>query len=109
MPIETRTIAFTGAEVAAALVDFHLRRRFPLPQGRIARITFSEPPDIRGLLSIETRHDDRPQAVTLDSEVLAAALLFYCLSRRVPLPAASQKQLRLAGDGLELVITTVLG
>lgn len=105
MPTETRHISFRPHEIVAAISDFHQRRKLPIPKGKVLGIAFTDPPNIQATLSILP--DDDPQAVdfTMNSETLAAALVFYCINRSIPLPALAKKQLQRQGDEIALVIT----
>lgn len=105
MPSELRQIVFRPNEVVAAIAEFHQRRRLAIPKGRVVGLHLTEPPEIRATLSIVS--DDQPDPIpfTLGSEVLAAALIFYCINRGIPLPALANKKLRRFEDSIGLEIT----
>ncbi len=105
MPTETRHISFRPHEIVAAVSDFHLRRRLPIPKGKVMGISFTDPPDIGATLSILPDNAHDTVDFTLNGETLAAALVFYCINRGIPLPALARKQLQRNGDEIALVIT----
>lgn len=107
MPIESRSIAFSPQEIVTAVADFHVRRKLPIPKGKVVGLDFSAPPDIEGTFQILADGADAPANFVLDSTTLAAALVFYCINRSIPLPALATKQLRRKGDGLELVVSNM--
>ena len=105
MPTETRSITFAPHEIVAAVADFHLRRKMPIPKGKIVTMSFTAPPEIEGHFQVLADGETMPADFVLKSETLAAALVFYCINRSIPMPALAQKQLRRHGDGLELLIS----
>ncbi|MCF4167482.1 hypothetical protein L2U69_17680 [Zavarzinia compransoris] len=107
MPRETRSLFFSPHEIVAAVADFHLRRKMPIPKGKIVSMSFSAPPDIEATFQILAEGETVPARFVLKGETLAAALVFYCINRSIPMPALSRKQLRKADDGLELVISNM--
>ena len=107
MPQETRSLFFSPHEIVAAVADFHLRRKLPIPKGKIVSMSFSAPPEVEGTFEILGEGQDTPSRFVLKGETLAAALVFYCINRSIPMPALSRKQLRKPDDGLELVISNL--
>ncbi|RJF94409.1 hypothetical protein D3874_00735 [Oleomonas cavernae] len=105
MPTETRHISFRPHEIVAAIGDFHARRKLPIPKGKVLGISFTEAPNIQTTLSIRPDDEAEPVDFTLTSETLAAALVFYCINRSIPLPAMATKRLQRNGDEIALVIT----
>lgn len=76
-----------------------------MTSGQVLGISFTGPPDIRATLSIQSDQDMTLVDFNLSSETLAAALVFFCINRSIPLPATATKQLRLNGEEIALVIS----
>lgn len=106
---ELRCLVFTDQEVARAVLDRRRRINDPLPVGTVTRIVFDQNAGPEHD-SIETRlfvtDDDGTvsELVLTDIEV-TAALVAYCMGRRIPLPVASDKMLYLINGALTLMIT----
>ena len=104
MTTEVRQIFFQQTEVCAAIQDYRRRRNEPLPTGSIMGITFGNQPDINATLKIQAQSDDSLISVILPSEALAAALILFCINRKIPLPAKAQKKLQRIDDSVGLLI-----
>lgn len=107
MPTESRSIVFSPQEIVTAVADFHDKRKLPIPKGKVVGLAFSAPPDIEGTFHILADGAEAPANFVLNSTTLAAALVFYCINRGIPLPVLATKQLRRKGDNLELVVSNI--
>ena len=99
---ELRTINFTHREVSTALVELRRRNRAPLPAGNLMDAIVREKP-VGAVLPIRDDYGDEQRFEFSEAEV-TAALVGYCLERRVLLPAKSEKVLRVIGGNATLVI-----
>ena len=104
MTTEVRQIIFQQTEVCAAIQDYRRRRNEPLPAGSIMGISFGNQPDINATLKIQAQSDNSLISVILPTEVLAAALILFCINRKIPLPAKAQKKLLRVDDSVGLLI-----
>ena len=100
---ELRCLVFTDQEVAKAVLD-RRRMREPLPQGTIGKITYKDGDGITTTIQV-TGDEGDDQSMVLSEPEVAAALVAYCMNRRIPLPVASDKMLHLINDSLTLMIT----
>jgi hypothetical protein len=50
--------------------------------------------------------NEQPHEVAVEGAPLATALILFCQSRHIPLPANAEKALRLMGGKIGLVLTT---
>ncbi len=104
MPTEIRQITFRAQEVILAITEYYRRRNLPLPLGSAVGVTFDGDTQISAVMSIQTAQGDMTP-VPVTSEVLAAALILFCINRKIPLPAESEKRLQKVGaDLLALVV-----
>ncbi|ACJ00086.1 hypothetical protein [Rhodospirillum centenum] len=105
MPTEIRHIIFTGDEVIRALVEYHKRSGNPLPPGAVIRCQYESLPDLCCLLHLALDADGSRQVFRVERAPLAAALIFFCIHNRIPLPTRATKQIQLLNEQLALVIT----
>lgn len=107
MPTEMRHIVFTPNEVLRSITQYKVRRREPLPRGTVSNLDIEERPDIHVVLSITGDGATIPQKITFKGAELAAALVMFCIERKIPLPAnGAKKTLRVFDNqlGLEVAI-----
>lgn len=106
---ELRCLVFTDQEVVNAVVDRRRRMREKLPHGTIGKVSYEVGEDgehvpIRTTIQV-TNDDGTDESMHLDETEVAAALVAYCMNRRIPLPAESDKMLYVIKDSLTLMIT----
>lgn len=104
MPSELRKIVFANDEVLAAIQLLFQRSRQSFPQGRVWDITISEENGCQVDFDIIDAHNIR-ERVTVAGAKLAAALILFCMNRKVPIPAAAQKTLAVMNHHLALCVT----
>lgn len=107
MPTEIRNIIFSTNEVLFAVKDFRQRKKDPLPSGSILDCKMIEKPDVHVEIEMACDPDDHKRNFTFGSEELAAALILFCINRKIPLPAAAIKILQLFDGELGLVVTII--
>ncbi|CAO3415695.1 hypothetical protein [Azospirillum doebereinerae] len=101
---ELRCLVFTDQEVIKAVLDRRRRLREPLPVGTVESITHRNADGIETVLKV-IDDDGGVHDLTLPEAEVAAAMVAYCMGRRIPLPVASDKTLNLINGGLTLMIT----
>ncbi len=105
MPGEIRLIIFNQVEVLGALTEYRKRRGKPLPSSEDVEVTIRDKPKILVNLAIVPEGKEMPFEIVFGGEELAAALIMYCIARKIPLPAAGvSKTMRLMGDSVVLQI-----
>ncbi|MBV8166589.1 MAG: hypothetical protein JO021_07335 [Alphaproteobacteria bacterium] len=107
MPTEMRHIVFTPNEVLRSITQYKHRRREPLPSGTISNLKIEERPDVHVVLFITDDAKRNTEEVVFQGAELAAALVMYCIERKIPLPAARAKKTLRVFDkqlGLEVAI-----
>ena len=105
---ELRCLVFTDQEVVKAVLDRRRRMREPLPNGTVGKVTHR--PGQPGGGGVETQiqvtgDDGDDRTMTLHEAEVAAALVSYCMGRKIPLPVESDKMLYLINGALTLMIT----
>ena len=105
MPGEIRLIIFKEVEVLSALTEYRRRRSKPLPSSQDVEVTIRDKPKILVTLAIVPEGKKMPLEFVFEGEELAAALIMYCIGRKIPLPATGvSKTIRLVGDSIALQI-----
>ncbi|WP_042702218.1 hypothetical protein [Azospirillum sp. B506] len=106
---ELRCLVFTDQEVVRAVLDRRRRVKDTLPTGTVSKVVYhrhegSEPEGIETRLTV-TDDDGSVTELALPDTEVTAALVGYCMGRRIPLPVASDKILHLINGALTLMIT----
>lgn len=105
MPGEIRLIIFDRIEVLNALTEYRKRRGKPLPSSDPVEVTIRDKPKILVTLAIVPEGKQAPIEFVFEGEELAAALIMYCIRRKIPLPATGvSKSIQLVGDSIALQI-----
>ena len=109
MPAELRRILFSRDELREALAGYYGGASGrPWPAGEIRSVRAHAPSDAMLSLEIGDGVAGRVYQVDLDAEWVAAALIRFCVDRRIVLPRRAQKSLEILGDtvSLEIAIQT---
>jgi len=107
MPTELRHIVFTPNEVLRSVTQYRHRRREPMPAGTVSNLKIEDRPDVHVIVYITSDDRKSSQEVVFQGAELAAALVMYCIERKIPLPAARAKKTLRVFDkqlGLEVAI-----
>jgi hypothetical protein len=104
MPSESRQIVFANDEVLAAIQLFFQRSRQSFPPGRVWDVTITEVNGCQVDFDIIDANNIR-ERVTVAGARLAAALILFCMNRKVPIPAAAQKTLAVLNHHLALCVS----
>ncbi|CAK0750146.1 conserved hypothetical protein [uncultured Gammaproteobacteria bacterium] len=101
---ELRCIVFTESEVINAIIDRRRRLHEPLPEGTVRGLTFKNDGNVETTVKVEDDYGT-DRSITLREPEVAAALISWCMNRRIPMPADSDKHLQVIKNGLTLMIT----
>ncbi len=105
MPGEIRLIIFDRIEVLSALTEYRKRRGKPLPSSDKVEVTIRDKPKILVTLAVVPEGKQIPLEFAFEGEELAAALIMFCIGRKIPLPATGvSKTIQLYGDSIALQI-----
>ncbi len=105
MPGEVRHIIFSEVEVLNALTEYRKRRNERLPSSEKIEVTIRDKPKIAVSLAIVPEGKQIPLEFVFEGEELAAALIMYCIGRKIPLPATGvSKSIRIVEDSIALQI-----
>ena len=103
---EFRCIIFNEHETLTAVVERRRRAREKMPIGTILDVTYDNPNRHTVIVNIRIVDDyGKTEMLTVQTAEVAAALVEYCLNRKVPMPSGSKKWLELIGSDLTLLMT----
>ena len=105
MVAEFRKLFFSFEELKSAIEIFHTNKSIPFPEGTIVGITLNEKPSVSAHVQVAHIDNDAPNIVELDTNMLAATLLYYCHEKHIPLPKAGGKEISKVKHGVALHIT----
>ncbi len=104
MPSEVRHLIFSSNETLAAVRELRRRRGQPLASGNVRVAEIIADPEIGYRLIIAPNGGGPEREYLINTTELGAALVFFCISRGIPLPASAPKSLRISGGVPVLVI-----
>ena len=104
MPAELRKSLFSKDELQAAVVDYCLRAKIRLPEKNIEDLEVRADPEAMVVLKYAATVPGDDTEVELSRDQVAAALIRYCSTIKVPLPRSAQKVLQPTDDGISLMI-----
>lgn len=107
MPREDRRIIFTFDEVFKALYALCMQREIACPQpGVISAIEIDNETENKLIVTISNFQDASERKTPYSRDFMAAALMLYCRTLRIPISRQARKSVELKDDGviLRLVI-----
>lgn len=106
MPSEHRFLIFNDGEVVRAVSEYRKRQRTPLPAGTVVKTRYFTDPEVELMIRIGADDGSRRIDVMIGAEELQAAVVFFCIQRKIPLPAAKfVKNIKVVDQQLMLAIT----
>lgn len=104
MPSETRRLVFSNAELVQAISEYNQGAGKKLPAGTVTACKPIDRPELVVRLEILDQRRGEVLTVDLTPEVVGAALLRYCMSRKIPIPRHAEKSVQVQGDNIVLAI-----
>ena len=101
---ELRCIVFSERELISAV--FGRRRKFneELPQGTVESVKFRTGDTIETVMEVKDDYGKVTSLVLPELEV-AAAMIAFCMGRKIPLPVDAEKTFHVIKDAATLIIT----
>ncbi|MBI1206423.1 MAG: hypothetical protein GC191_03935 [Azospirillum sp.] len=102
---ELRCFVFTEQELAKAVIDRRRRVHEFVPEGTVKRVVLTNEPG-GGVETVLHLSDDtgNERALTLPEAEVTAALVQFCMNRKIPMPADSEKYLQVIRGVITLMI-----
>ncbi|MFV1851930.1 MAG: hypothetical protein ACMZ66_14660 [Thalassospira sp.] len=101
---EIRCIVFDDGELIKALLAHGRRTGKGLPAGQISSFEIERGKEVIAKMTI-TADDGNKMVVPTSGAELAAAMIAYCIDRKVPVPAHAAKSITVLDDHVALKIT----
>lgn len=105
MVAEYRQIVFSNEELIAAVVAFDGAHKTDLPPGNLVKCLLSKKRPVVARATFQDIYAGTEKVAHLDASLLAAALLDYCIAKKIPVPRRADKALQPIGDSLSLNFT----
>jgi hypothetical protein len=104
LPSEIRKLIFTVDEARNAAVEHCLQKNIFMPDANIEDVILSNDADKMLVLKFSTTDPMDPSELSLNQEIVAAALIRFCGQNNVPLPRHGQKLLNVKDGKLIMMI-----
>lgn len=104
MPTEFRRVVFPNQELRQALSEYGAPGSEPVPAGDIVAVSIIEAPAETVRITLLDTAQNATFTADFSAAHIAAALIRFCITHKVPIPKRSRKSLRLMGDNLALDI-----
>jgi hypothetical protein len=104
MPVETRTLVFDAGELVTAAYEYCVASDTPIPTTRVLAVEVGPESAATCVVRFDGDANEAARTVALSYSQVASALILFCRKRRIPLPRASEKRLKPAGDGIALML-----
>jgi hypothetical protein len=102
---EVRYLLFQDQDVLRALVEYKKSRNQPLPTGTIAAFNIQRKQPMTCTLSVHEDGAGKKADIVFTNDVMRAALISYCMYKKVPLPIKAKKDLRAFGERVGLLVS----
>lgn len=102
---EFRCIVFNEQEAITALVERRRRQREPLPVATIQGIQYGTASSSTDSVLLMEDDYGKKIPVPIPEAEMAAALVNYCLERRIPMPMGAKKGIEIMGSDVTLLLT----
>ena len=103
--MEVRYIVFTADEMRNAVVGFIQKQGHVASSNDVAGLELVGPNEApSAIVKLQPALAKKP--INLGAQYLVAALLLYCMDRRIPIPKQAEKKVELSVNGLTLIMTT---
>lgn len=101
---EFRCIVFNEQEAITAVVGRRRKQREPLPIATIQGLQYATGANNESTLMMEDDYGKKLPVIISGPE-MAAALVNYCLERRIPMPMGAKKGIEVMGNDVTLLLT----
>lgn len=102
MPTETRRITFSIRELVEAIAHFAKATKYPMPPGKIIDCKVETSGAVAATLTIQHMAEGATRTARFDNNSIAAALIHYCIEKKIPIPRSAEKSVESAGNGVVL-------
>jgi hypothetical protein len=100
---ELRCIVFSERELISAVIDRRRKLNEELPRGTVESVKFRTGDTIETVMEVKDDYGKVTSLVLPEPEV-AAALIAFCMGRKIPLPVDAERTLHVIKDAATLII-----
>ncbi len=104
MPQEMRKLSFSQSELQAALVNYALRSEMRLPNANIEDVIVSKENGVAVKLVFTPSDPNEVRAVEFAQEHVAAAIILFCRTQKIPLARDARKVLMAEDESVSMMI-----
>lgn len=105
MAMEVRYIIFSPDEVRSAIISFVQKQGQAATANEVMAVEVTGPNEAPAAV-VRLHGSPTAKTLKLGEQYLLAALLLYCMTRRIPIPKQAAKKVELSVNGLTLALTT---
>ena len=102
---EVRYLLFDEPDLLRAVIEYRKSRNQPLPTGTIAEFKIQRKQPVTCTLSIHEDQAGKKTDIIFTNDVMRAALISYCIHKKVPLPIRAEKDLQVFGKRIGMLIS----
>lgn len=102
---EVRYLLFEEQDLLRAMIEYRKSRNQPLPTGTIAEFKIQRKQPVTCTLSIHEDQAGKKTEIIFTNDVMRAALISYCIHKKVPLPIRAGKDLQVFGKRIGMLIS----
>jgi len=102
---EVRYLLFDEPDLLRAMIQYRKSKNQPLPIGSIAEFKIQRKQPMTCTLSVHEDQTGKKTDIIFSNDVMHAALISYCLYKKVPLPVKAEKNLQAFGERVGLLIS----
>lgn len=104
MPTETRRITFSSHELVEAIAHFAKATKYPMPPGKVTGCQIDQHGAVSATLTIQHMAEGSTRTARFDNNSIAAALILYCIEKKIPIPKAAVKSVQSDGKYMALIL-----
>ncbi len=102
---EVRYLLFDEQDLLRAMIDYRKVRNQPLPAGSISEFKIQRKQPVTCTLTLQEDQAGHTTDVIFTNNDMRAALVSYCIDKKVPMPAKADKDLQVFGKRIGMLIS----
>jgi len=104
VPTEFRRITFSDSELTEAIDRFAKATRYPMPPGKITECRIETKVGLALVVTVNHMAEGSVNTVRFDQPSLAAALIRFCIEKKIPIPKSAEKSVEAHGNLISLIL-----
>ncbi len=95
---------FSDIELADAVEHFAKATRYPMPPGKITQCRVDTKVGLALIVTVNHKADGSVNTVRFDQASIAAALIRFCIEKKIPIPKSAEKSVEAVGQAVSLTL-----